>query len=175
MCDCTNEWVFGSVIKQGSEWWHVKWDKASDIWCFCLCLVVQSKRVTQPCYMAHCSMWCIITAGAARSPDNTLLYGTLFHNDALTLEVLLYFMITHCPINWLASEWSRHDFLNLVFKLIVLIAIFRPSYESAFSWIPRDITDDKWTLGQVMAWCCQAPRHYLSQCWPSSLLLYGPQ
>ena len=25
------------------------------------------------------------------------------------------------------------------------------------------------TLVQVMAWCCQAPSHYLNQCWPRSV------
>ena len=34
-------------------------------------------------------------------------------------------------------------------------------------------TDDKWTLVQVMAWCRQATNHYLSQCWPISMLPYG--
>ena len=29
------------------------------------------------------------------------------------------------------------------------------------------------TLAQVMAWCWQATSHYLSQCWPRSLLPYG--
>ena len=29
-----------------------------------------------------------------------------------------------------------------------------------------DLTDDKLTLVQVMAWCRQATSHYLSQCWP---------
>ena len=32
---------------------------------------------------------------------------------------------------------------------------------------------DKSTLVQVMAWCRQATSHYLSQCWPRSMLLYG--
>ena len=32
--------------------------------------------------------------------------------------------------------------------------------------MPLDLTDDKSTLVQVMAWCCQATNHYLSQCWP---------
>ena len=26
---------------------------------------------------------------------------------------------------------------------------------------------------QVKAWCCQAASHYLNQCWPRSMLLYG--
>ena len=38
--------------------------------------------------------------------------------------------------------------------------------------MPLDLTDDKSTLVQVMAWCHQATSHYLSQCWPRSLLPY---
>ena len=36
--------------------------------------------------------------------------------------------------------------------------------------MPQDLTDDKSTLVQVMAWCRLATSHYLSQCWLSSLL-----
>ena len=39
--------------------------------------------------------------------------------------------------------------------------------------MPMDLTDGKSTLVQVMAWCRQATSHYLSQCWPRSLLPYG--
>ena len=39
--------------------------------------------------------------------------------------------------------------------------------------MPLDLTDDKSTLVQVMAWCRQATSHYLSQCWPRSLSPYG--
>ena len=37
----------------------------------------------------------------------------------------------------------------------------------------RDLTDDKSTLVQVMAWCHQATSHYLNQCWPRSPTPYG--
>ena len=40
-------------------------------------------------------------------------------------------------------------------------------------WISLDLSDDKSTLVQVMAWCRQAPSHYLSHCWPRSLSPYG--
>ena len=43
------------------------------------------------------------------------------------------------------------------------------SYEIALRWMPLDLTDDKSTLVQVMAWCHQATSHYLSQCWPRSV------
>ena len=36
-----------------------------------------------------------------------------------------------------------------------------------------DLTDDKSTLVQVMAWCRQATSHYLSQCWLRSVSPYG--
>ena len=36
-----------------------------------------------------------------------------------------------------------------------------------------DLTDDKLSLIQVMAWCRQATSHYLSQCWPRSMSPYG--
>ena len=40
------------------------------------------------------------------------------------------------------------------------------SYEITLRWMPLDLTDDKSTLVQVMAWCRQATSHYPSQCWP---------
>ena len=43
------------------------------------------------------------------------------------------------------------------------------SCELAFRWMSLDLTDDKSTLVQVMAWCRQATSHYLRQCWPRSL------
>ena len=39
--------------------------------------------------------------------------------------------------------------------------------------MPEDLTDDKSTLAQVMAWCRQASRHYLNQCWPRAPMPYG--
>ena len=39
--------------------------------------------------------------------------------------------------------------------------------------MPQNPNDDKSTLVPVMAWCHQAPSHYLSWCWPKSLSPYG--
>ena len=47
------------------------------------------------------------------------------------------------------------------------------SCEIALIWMSLDFTDDQSTLVQVMAWCRQATSHYLSQCWPRSMLPYG--
>ena len=45
-------------------------------------------------------------------------------------------------------------------------------FEIALRRISLDLTDDKSTLIQVMAWCRQATSRYQSQCWPRSLLSY---
>ena len=47
------------------------------------------------------------------------------------------------------------------------------SCKIALRWMPLDLTDDKSTLVQVMAWCRQATSHYLSQCWPRPMSPYG--
>ena len=47
------------------------------------------------------------------------------------------------------------------------------SCKIALRWMPLDLTDDKSTLIQVMAWCHQATSHYLSQCWPRFMSPYG--
>ena len=39
--------------------------------------------------------------------------------------------------------------------------------------MPQNLTDDKSTLIQVMAWCRQATSHYRIQCWPRSPTPYG--
>ena len=39
--------------------------------------------------------------------------------------------------------------------------------------MPQNLTNQKSTLVQVMAWCHQATSHYLSQMWPISMSPYG--
>ena len=76
-------------------------------------------------------------------------------------------------INSLAPGRPRCHFKTAIFNLVLLIGIFTLSKDNSLRWMPRDLTDDKSTLVQVMAWCRQAPSHYLSQCWPSSMSPYG--
>ena len=78
-----------------------------------------------------------------------------------------------CQLNSLAPGKSECHSKNVIFNLVLLIGIFRSSYGNALRWMPQDLTDDKSTLVQVMAWCRQATCHYLSQCWLSSLSPYG--
>ena len=60
------------------------------------------------------------------------------------------------------SEWLTHwplGNLNLIlgrFKLTLVNGGWGISYEIALTRMPLDLSDDKSTLVQVMAWCCQA-------------------
>ena len=47
------------------------------------------------------------------------------------------------------------------------------SSEIALRLTSLDLSDDKSTLVQAMAWCRQATSHYLNQCWSRSLPPYG--
>ena len=76
-------------------------------------------------------------------------------------------------INSLAPGRSEYDSKSVVFNLVLLIGVFRSSYDNALRCMPRDLTDDKSTLVQVMAWCRQATSHFVSQFWLSSLSPYG--
>ena len=76
-------------------------------------------------------------------------------------------------VNSLAPGRSWCDFKNVIFNLVLLVGIFKFSYDNVLRWMPQDLTDDKSTLGQVMAWCRQASSHYLDQCWPRSPTPYG--
>ena len=76
--------------------------------------------------------------------------------------------LTHWPLG------NFHEILGyLSFQTISVIDGWVISCELALRWMSLDLTDDKSTLVQVMAWCRQATSHYLSQCWPSSMSPYG--
>ena len=76
-------------------------------------------------------------------------------------------------LNSLAPGRPGCHFKTAIFNLVLLIGIFISSKDNAQRWMPRDITNDKSTIAQVMAWCRQATSHYLNQCWPSSMSPYG--
>ena len=53
-----------------------------------------------------------------------------------------------------------------IFKLISRRDIFGISCEIVLRQMPQNLTNEKSTLVQVMAWCREATSHYLSQCLP---------
>ena len=62
---------------------------------------------------------------------------------------------------------------KLIFKLILMIGGWGIFCKIVLRWMTMDLTDEKSTLVQVMAWCSQATNHYLIQCWPRSMSPYG--
>ena len=73
----------------------------------------------------------------------------------------------------LAPEECQYKFRYVIFKRILVIDGWGISCEITLIWMSLDLNDEKSTLVQVMAWCRQAPSHYLSQSWPRSLSTYG--
>ena len=51
--------------------------------------------------------------------------------------------------------------------------LYKSFHDNILRWMPQDLTDDKSTLVQVMAWCSQSTSHYLNQCWPRYPTPYG--
>ena len=81
--------------------------------------------------------------------------------------------IVNWAINSLAPGRFQFNIRKVIFKRTLVNGGWGISYEIALRWMSQDLTDDKSTLVQVMAWSRQATSHYLSQCWPRSMSLYG--
>ena len=100
--------------------------------------------------------------------NNTLMSAQTFCH--LSSYIILY---TKHPLNSLAPGRFQFNFRQVILKLIWVNGSWGISYEIALRWLPLDFTDDKSTLVQLMAWCCQATSHYLSQSWPRSMTPNG--
>ena len=83
---------------------------------------------------------------------------------------LLYFIT---KINSLAPGRCGKNFKNIIFKTVIWSSSWSTRYEIVRKWMSKNLTNEKSTLLQVMAWCHQATSHYLSQRWPRSMLPYG--
>ena len=103
-------------------------------------------------------------------------YGFLFYLHCLLSSLDLLsdrYHMGFVVFNSLTPGRFGWDFREVIFKLHFVIAGWGISNEVAIRWMSLDFADDKSTLVQVMAWCHQAPSHYLSRCWPRSLSPYG--
>ena len=92
-------------------------------------------------------------------------------------SVITWSNLTHYCIEHLNSLFPSR--CMKICKLVVLNDNFSilpvSSYLENFSWNYTRMDDKNLesTLFQVMAWCHQATRNYLSQCWHRSVMLYG--
>ena len=76
-------------------------------------------------------------------------------------------------LNSLAAGRFDWNFRLRIFMLILVVGDWDIFSAIALRRKSEGLTDDKSTLGQVMAWCRQAPSHYLSHCWARSMSPYG--
>ena len=75
-------------------------------------------------------------------------------------------------INSLAPGRYASNFKSITFKLITQNSSLGTCCESLV-WIPENLTYEKSTLAQVMAWCHQVTSCYFSQCWSRSVSPFG--
>ena len=68
------------------------------------------------------------------------------------------------------NHWPLGD-AAVIIKVSLLLR--KNSKLSSLSWIPLNLTNDKWALFQAVAWCRQATSHFMNQCWPKSMSPYG--
>ena len=71
------------------------------------------------------------------------------------------------------SLWDIGNNFSIIFKTITENSNLGTHCEIALRWMPQHFINEQLTLFQVMAWCHQATSHYLSSCWPRSMLPYG--
>ena len=111
----------------------------------------------------------------ARFPSSSCFIVAMFPDTVLKTcnQWITHQWRFHYNINSLAHGKFQRNFRYLIFQIIAVIDGWGISCELALGWMSLNLTDDKSTLVQVMAWCRQATNHYLSQCWPRSLSPYG--
>ena len=130
------------------------------------------------CYLLCINLKCVITDSVWLEAlicvcmwFNIVRYGTKCPSCA----IWWYQCIDVCydAINSLAPGRFENNFQNVFFKLISWIDTLSNSCKTVLRRMPQNLSDDKSTLVQVMAWCRQATSHYLNQCCPRPLSPYG--
>ena len=108
------------------------------------------------------------------TPVHILLCGNLVCRRWLfSCRVVIMYMGYSSWVNSLAPGKFEWNFRYVIFKWVSVIDGWCISCDIDLIWMSLDFNDEQSTLVQVMAWCRQAPSHYLNQCWRRSLLPYG--
>ena len=118
------------------------------------------------CFPEFCSLGSIIS-------DNGLVpnrwQAILWTNS----DHVLWHLKASLGLNSLSPGRFQRNFRKVIFQLILVIDGCDISNEIALRWTSLDLSDDKSTLVQVMAWCRKATSDYVNQCWPRSMPSYG--
>ena len=134
--------------------------------------------------MAMCQPWDfnICESISLRSMESHMYWtGVIVQMSCVSCQIWVSYLtgeqwfhnLEKLGVNSLASGRPGCHFKTAIFNLVLLIGILTSSKDDTLRWMPRNLMDNKSTLVQVMAWCRQTTSHYLSQCWPRSLPIYG--
>ena len=100
--------------------------------------------------------------------------GDMPLSEPMMVSLLTHTCVTRPQwVNSLALEKCDNNMKSIIFKLITQNDSLGTSWEIELSWVPQNLINEKSALVQVLAWCCQATSHYLSQCWPRYTPPYG--
>ena len=82
---------------------------------------------------------------------------------------------------WIKTTWNfiillapwrcGNKYKTICFKLNIQNSSMGTCNEICLRWMPQNLTNEKSTLIQVLAWCPKATNHYLSQCWPRTMMV----
>ena len=101
-------------------------------------------------------------------------FKLIIQNTGLALDIFKMRTWT----KWGALKQKDWRYLNIFCIPTIQICInnaeiwFGTRCEISLWWKPLNTFGDKLALIQVMAWCCQATNHYLSQSWSRSISPY---
>ena len=94
--------------------------------------------------------------------NKSFLRHQIFDLDCLPLDRAIPKLFYHVvKVNLLGPGRFECDFRKLISWLNFVTDGLGMSCEIALRWMSLDITDDKLTLVQVMAWCCQTASHLM--------------
>ena len=130
--------------------------------------IAESSRISNTTHTRILSL-AVYTATIVTVYSGTIVYVDLAVSTLETCNTTKQSML----LTPLTPGRFKANFRRVIFKLILVTNGWGIYCEIALRWMSMNPTDDKSTLVQVMAWCCQATSHYLSQCWPRSLSPYS--
>ena len=85
------------------------------------------------------------------------------HSHTMAASIDCRVLKTNDTINSLVPVRCSNNFKSIIFKLTIQNSTLGTHSKIILRWMPKNLTSERSTLVQVMAWCCQAPSHYLSR------------
>ena len=164
--------------------WIIDWPWSNYV-CVCVCECASVSRSvidSTNWYMGRKNKYCLeIWILAWRSHGKTIeLFSEIFVGTLSRVivsithwgryRVAAILQMTHLDefscmkIGVLAPGKCSGKFKSIIFKCITQKSSLDTHCEIGLRWMLENLTNDKSTLLQVMAWCRQAPSHYLSPC-----------